>query len=401
MLETIKKAQDPDDSIHSTSMEQEKLLADEADVGEGDLRASELRYRRLFESARDGILILDVDSGCVTDVNPFLVELLGFSHDEMVGRTVGELSPFKDILPNETMLEQLQKIGYVRYEHLPLETREGRKIDVEFVSNVYQAGDVNVIQCNIRDITERKRMEVEIERLSRLYAALSHINQSIVTSTTREELFSKICRVLVEDGEFRMAWVGWLDENTHQVLPVAQYGDRDNFLSRVTVYADERPLGRGPAGTSIREGRNVICNDFSQDPHTLLWRDAAEKADFRSSASLHIRQDGVTCGTITVYAGETDFFQDKEIALLEEAAIDISFALNNFVRETGRQKADAELRWKTAFLEAQVDSTLDGILVVDEHGNKILQNQRMMDLWKIPPEIAENTDDNVQITFVT
>jgi PAS domain S-box-containing protein len=130
---------------------------------EPTLRASELSYRRLFEAAKDGILILDVDTGRITDVNPFLFNLLGFTRSEMVGKTVGELSPFKDIESNRVMLERLQKDRYVRYENLPLETRDGRKIAVEFVSNVYQAGDCNVIQCNIRDITERKRTEDQLK----------------------------------------------------------------------------------------------------------------------------------------------------------------------------------------------------------------------------------------------
>jgi PAS domain S-box-containing protein len=129
------------------------------------LRASELSYRRLFEAAQDGILILDPASGCVTDVNPFLVKLLGFSHDDMIGRTVGELSPFKDLVANQKILEKLQKVGYVRYENLPLETSDGRKISVEFVCNVYQAGSQQVIQCNIRDITARKLLEKEKEEL--------------------------------------------------------------------------------------------------------------------------------------------------------------------------------------------------------------------------------------------
>ena len=130
------------------------------------LRASELSYRRLFEAAQDGILILDVDTGRITDVNPFLFKLLGFPRSEMVGKTVGELSPFKDIWSNEVMLERLQKDGYVRYHDLPLETRDGRKIAVEFVSNVYQAGDKKVIQCNIRDITAHKKVENAAIRLA-------------------------------------------------------------------------------------------------------------------------------------------------------------------------------------------------------------------------------------------
>ncbi len=138
----------------------ERKLADEA------LVASELSYRRLFEVAKDGILILDVNTGRINDVNPFLFNLLGFSRAEMIGKTVGELSPFKDVVSNKVMLELLQKDGYVRYEDLPLETRDGKHIAVEFVSNVYAAGEKNVIQCNVRDITERKHAQDEIHRLN-------------------------------------------------------------------------------------------------------------------------------------------------------------------------------------------------------------------------------------------
>jgi two-component system, cell cycle sensor histidine kinase and response regulator CckA len=129
------------------------------------LGASELSYRRLFEAAQDGVLILDARNGRIDDVNPFLMKLLNFSRSEMVGKTVGELSPFKDIESNQAMLERVQKQGYARYEDLPLKTSDGRSISVEFVCNVYQAGDRKVIQCNIRDITERKRTEALFRRL--------------------------------------------------------------------------------------------------------------------------------------------------------------------------------------------------------------------------------------------
>jgi len=155
-----------EDAPGLTTFEQSKTECKEAGTQSDALCASELSYRRLFEAARDGILILDVTTGRIDDVNPFLEELLGFSHDEMVGKTVAELSPFKDNLCNKSMLERLQKEGFARYDDLPLETRDGRRIAVEFVSNVYQAGDEKVIQCNIRDITGRKLAADEIRRLN-------------------------------------------------------------------------------------------------------------------------------------------------------------------------------------------------------------------------------------------
>ncbi|PZR75886.1 MAG: hypothetical protein DLM73_04100 [Chthoniobacterales bacterium] len=145
-----------------------------------EIRASELSYRRLFEAAKDGILILEADTGQISDVNPFLTNMLGFSHDELVDTPIWELGPFKDIVSNKAKFEQLQEEGYVRHENLPLETRDGRKIAVEFVSNVYPAGEHNVIQCNVRDITARKRTE---EMQLRLTAIVNSSDDAIIGKT--------------------------------------------------------------------------------------------------------------------------------------------------------------------------------------------------------------------------
>ncbi len=134
------------------------------------LQASELRYRRLFETAKDGILILDEKTGAITDVNPFLISLLGYSHDELIGVPLWEIGPFKDTKECKHLFLELQHKEYIRYDFLPLETKSGHLVAVEFVSNVYDLNDeMKVIQCNIRDITTRKDAEDALHRSEEKY----------------------------------------------------------------------------------------------------------------------------------------------------------------------------------------------------------------------------------------
>ncbi len=124
-----------------------------------EMASSELRYRRLFETAQDGILILEAQTGEITDANPFISAILGYSRQELVGKRLWEIGFFKDAAASQKAFKVLQEEGYVRYEDLPLKTREGRSIQVEFVSNLYSVNGDKVMQCNIRDITERKKAE--------------------------------------------------------------------------------------------------------------------------------------------------------------------------------------------------------------------------------------------------
>jgi diguanylate cyclase (GGDEF)-like protein/PAS domain S-box-containing protein len=139
-------------------MSKEPAPAGGKDTPQG-LKSSEARYRRLFETARDGILILNAHTGKITDVNPFMTEMLGYVRDEFLGKELWEIGLFNDKTANQSVFRELQENGYVRYEGLPLESKLGRPCEVEFISNTYQESGKQVIQCNIRDITERKRTE--------------------------------------------------------------------------------------------------------------------------------------------------------------------------------------------------------------------------------------------------
>lgn len=164
------------------------------DQTQSRMRVSELRYRRLFEAARDGILILDAVTLKITDVNPFMTELLGYSHAEFLGKELWEIGLFSDKEASQEAFKELQRTGYLRYEDLPLQDTNGKLRDVEFVSNVYEEDIHQVIQCNIRDITDRKRAEKE--RTLLLAAAQSARAEADLANGVKDEFLATLSHEL-------------------------------------------------------------------------------------------------------------------------------------------------------------------------------------------------------------
>lgn len=161
------------------------------------LKTSETRYRRLFETAQDGILLLDAETGQITDVNPFMVDMLGYPREHFLGRELWEIGPVKDEASSRQAFLQLKEERYVRYEDLPLETFDGRRVQVEFVSNVYEVGDGEVIQCNIRDISARKLAEAALRETSRKIAELHQAAHQLETCEDEEDVY----RMAVDTAE--------------------------------------------------------------------------------------------------------------------------------------------------------------------------------------------------------
>jgi PAS domain S-box-containing protein len=170
-------------------MTKEKQAKNSTRGDEKKVKDSENRYRRLFETAQDGILILEADTGRISDVNPFLMRMLGRTREALLGKRLWEIGPFKDIAASKVAFEELQRQKYIRYEDLPLETSDGRHLDVEFVSNVYEVDHQRVIQCNIRDITNQKLVEEALRESER---KLDRILQTIVDGLVIVDLGGQI-----------------------------------------------------------------------------------------------------------------------------------------------------------------------------------------------------------------
>jgi PAS domain S-box-containing protein len=251
-----------------------------------------------------------------------------------------------------------------------------------------------------RNEEQRRAAEHHVQQLNRVYAVLSDVNQTIVREKDSTAMLEAACRIAVEKGQFRMAWIGMINPNTHVLEPVASSGEARDYLDLLGMDFLAPGAPAGPLSQCLRTGKYAFCNDIEHDPLYSHWRENAMRHGFRSSAGFPLFVDGAVVGAFNFYSSKTDSFADDELALLGEMAKDISFALEVNSHEADRRKKEEELGWRTAFFEAQIDSSIDGVLVVDSQGKVLLQNQRMRDLFHIPAEIAGDPYDARLLQYV-
>jgi len=247
---------------------------------EDSLHASEVRYRRIFETAKDGILILDADTGKITDANPFLEVLLGYSHDELVGRALWEIGPFKDVAASRTAFRELQRNEYIRYEDLPLETKDRERRNVEFVSNVYLADGARVIQCNIRDITSRRQAEEitrhdneelaghvrELRRRDSDMQVLNRMMELLQMCSAKEEIYRVVGLMADElfpgmNGSLAILGTG------ERLETVARWGSEPPAEAVFTL-EDCWAMRRGQPHEVLDPQGSLLCRHFARRPDT-------------------------------------------------------------------------------------------------------------------------------------
>ena len=218
---------------------------------------SDLHYRRLFEAARSGIIILDAETGMIINVNPYLIEMLGYTRKQFIKKAIWEIGLFRNIAANRENFLELQKNEHIRYEDLPLETADGRQIDVEFISNVYLVNNHKFIQCNIRDISERRRSEETAEKAER---EMSRSNRDLeqFAFVTSHDLQEPLRAVTGFMGLLKKEYGAALDENARDYINKATEGtDRmrnliQNLLAFSMVDRRMKPLIQVDMGDALK-----------------------------------------------------------------------------------------------------------------------------------------------------
>lgn len=220
--------------------------------------------------------------------------------------------------------------------------------------------------------------EIKILRLNRLYSVLSKINEAIVRTNNPKRLFEQACRIAVEDGSFKMAWVGLVNSKTLRVKPVAYWGDEEGYLKKINISAKDVAEGRGPTGTAIREGKSCIVNDLRSDPRMEPWRNNAIRRGYRSSGSFPLKVGREVIGAFTFHSSESDFFNDNEINLLEMLASDISFAIEAYSHEIQRKK-----------IEKQLILSQDQLRKLSEHLQTVREEERSYIAHELHDELGQ------------
>lgn len=311
-----------------------------------DFITTHTHLRTLLNTIPDLVCLKDPE-GLFLACNRQFEHLLGIQETDIVGKTDYDFFPKEladffrrndrkaiiagKVCANEEWLTFVEN-GY----HGLFETLKMPMID--------QAGKLIGVLGIARDITERKATEAKIQRHMQLYSALSSCNKAIVHSTSQEELFLQVCRAAVQLGGMKMAWVGFVDPGSRRVLPAACFGEGIEVLQTVEISLDiDSPFGSGPTSVAIRTEEPYWCQDFINDPITIPWHDQIAHTGLGASASLPLYQNGVVIGAFILHANETNAFDYAARDLLGEMSREISFALDNFSRETARKQAEQEV----------------------------------------------------------
>jgi len=338
---------------------------------ENALKESEEKYRLIVETAQEGIVIGSPD-GTFLFVNQRMADMLGYPKEEIIGKNGLDFLDKEQLTKVFEARKELAE-GKESYGEFKFHRKDGSILwTLASSSSLYDSsGRHNLVIHS--DITERKKREEELQRLNRTLKALSNSNQALMRATEESKYLEEICRIVIEDCGYVMAWINYAeDDEGKEVRPIAHAGFEEGYLEGLQVIWADTEQDQYPTGTAIRTGKPSICKNIFTDPKFKHWRKEAKQLDYASLISLPLMSDGKAFGALTIYSKETDAFSEDEIKLLDELAKDLSYGITAINLRAAHAQAEEEIEKLARFPEENPHPILritnDGIMI---YSNKV------------------------------
>ncbi|HND62888.1 MAG TPA: PAS domain S-box protein, partial [Opitutaceae bacterium] len=307
------------------------------------LRESEARFRELHESALQAMGV--VRGGRLEIVNPAFARMFGVRPQAVAGRWLREFVAEGDRLELDRQLAARGRLAPEGGGELRGLRLNGEEFPLELRLGALSREDADGLLASFSDLTEQRRAEREYRRANRALRTISSCSQALVRAGSEDELLQAICRTLIADQSYVMAWVGFAqDDADRQVRPVAVAGRDQGYVARAAVSWGDNERGRGPAGRAIRTAQPVACQDMLADPDYAPWRDDAKRHGFRASIALPLRDGTRAFGVLSFYAAEVGAFEPAEVTLLQEMADSLAYGILACRSRQRQQQAETEVR---------------------------------------------------------
>ncbi len=338
----------------------DRMMADE------NLKKSEEKYRNLFNNSEVAMFRTKLDGSEIIEFNNKYLSILNYTKEDIIGMPSGNIWANKS--ERDKMVEILKVYGNINNLECDLLTKQG--VVINCITSINLNKELGILEGSIIDITERKNSEKQLKNINRLYAMLSVTNEAIVQIKEKEELYTEVCRIVIKHGNFKMVWIGEIDEIINKVVPVVTAGYVNGYLDDINIDLNDQIRSGGPTGQTVKTGVHHLAYNIAESNEMQPWHQKALKNGYYTSAAFPIKVNGKVNSVITLYADNTYFFNEDEINLLDLLTKDISNAIEFIELNKVKQKAVIELKESEEKYKTLFESNSDGITIFNVNNSE-------------------------------
>ena len=323
------------------------------------------QYATMLATTPDGFWRFDANAKLL-DVNDVYCRMSGYSRAELLNLHISDIEAIEKSEDVDQHIRKVIETGFDRFESQH-RRKDGTVSDVEISVALWRATGQFLLFA--RDISARKQAERDLHWLNRSLRTISECNQALVRARDESELVQEICRILVEEGGYRLAWVGFAEQDEAKtVRPVAHAGFEEGYLEASKITWADTERGRGPTGTAIRTGQPAVCRNILEDPRFAPWREEAVRRGYASSIALPLILDSQPAGALMVFSQTADAFDAEETQLLTELAEDLAYGIQTLRMRAARARTQEALRRASAYNRSLIETSVDPLVTISPEG---------------------------------